>query len=172
MIPLTNKDIKTKIHEGCCRLCTWRNVAIFVALHGVISTLLLPLTLRGSIGGQYGMLISIGRSRPNNELLSVTDVPFAHEMFLISLLFLAHLIGFVSVIKKSMIGMVFYMLVHLPEFTFSFFWMRSVGEGTIKSHVMSQYSLAWYCAVSCVTQYLSLSAIAGYAFFIVPKKIN
>ncbi|KAF7990212.1 hypothetical protein HCN44_000017 [Aphidius gifuensis] len=172
MIPLTNKEIKPRIHQKCCRLCTWRNVAIFVALHGVISTLLLPLTVRGPIGGQYGTLINIGRSKTSKELLSLTDMSFAHEMFLISLLFLAHLIGFVSVIKKRRRGMMFCMLVRLLEYFSYAFWIKSVSAETIKSHVMSQNSLGWYIFISFAIQCLSLLVLVIYAFLEIPKKDN
>ncbi|XP_044011052.1 uncharacterized protein LOC122854458 [Aphidius gifuensis] len=155
MLPLTNKELKPKnTYNYSTIMCAGK----YVSLHGVISTLLLPLTIQ-VIGGQYGELIhpktEYDPIEPNIKILSLTDMTVLHEVVLISLLFFAHLIGLISVIKKWGIGLVFYFLVRGGELCLSFTWFISVTNNSIKSHVMSQFELGWYCLFALVIEFIS-----------------
>ncbi|KAF7990211.1 hypothetical protein HCN44_000016 [Aphidius gifuensis] len=145
MIPMTNKEIKPKhtfFHSTA--MCAGK----YASLHGAISTLLLPLTVQ-VIGGQYGELIhpeiDPNSREPDMKILSLTDMTVLHEVILISLLFIAHLIGFISVLKRWIVGLIFYSLFRVGEASLSFSWLASVTHNSIKSHVMSQFALGWYC---------------------------
>ncbi|XP_044010355.1 uncharacterized protein LOC122854007 [Aphidius gifuensis] len=153
-IPSTDEE-RSRRNTFCC--CSLDSAAIFSPLYGIISTLLLPLTVQ-VIGGQYGTLVLSGR-KSSQELLTLTDMPVALEVFLISLLFIGHLIGFISVIKKWMVGLVFYFFFRVGELYLCFFWFASVGNEFIKSHLMSQYSLGWYCIFALVMEFICISSV-------------
>ncbi|XP_044012828.1 uncharacterized protein LOC122855494 isoform X2 [Aphidius gifuensis] len=170
-MPSTNEEISRRntFFSICSSVDDAAIPAICTSLYGIISTLLLPLTVRGPIGGQYGVLILVlaDHDDPSTtyqefHLLTLTDMSISLEMFLISMLFFAHLIGFISVIKKWMRGLVFYSIFCFVEFVLSLLWLANVLGGHIKSHVMSQYTLGWYCFFAVVIQVISCNAVDSF----------
>ncbi|KAF7990238.1 hypothetical protein HCN44_000043 [Aphidius gifuensis] len=155
-IPSTDEEISRR-DTSCC--CPFNCAAICGSLYGVISTLLLPLTIRGRIGGQYGVLITKDDKEGRTELINLTDMSFAVEMFLIGLLFFVHLIGFISVLKKRIGWVLLSVIFHIGEIILCLFWIKNVLSENIKSHVMSQYSLGWYCFFALVIESISLVAV-------------
>ncbi|KAF7989783.1 hypothetical protein HCN44_008457 [Aphidius gifuensis] len=161
MIPMTYKEMEpiTRPNTLCC--FNLYRLAKCVSLHGIISTLLLPLTVQ-VIGRQYGVLIYPNErfhsaKFPNYaEMMTFTDVPTAVEAIPISLLVLMHLLGFISVLKKSGDDILIYFFARMAEMVFIFFWAVSVAEDSIKSHVMSQFWLRWCCVFSLFIEFFSM----------------
>ncbi|KAF7990355.1 hypothetical protein HCN44_000160 [Aphidius gifuensis] len=170
MIQLSDEQIERRNTFCGCNL---ENVVKYVSIHGVISTLLLPLTVQ-VIGGQYGVLM-ISHSRTKkcpDEVLTLTDMHVVLEVFLISLLLVGHSVGFIGVFQKWSAGLVLNLLFRIGEIFLSFYWLMSVFTDNIKSHTMSQFSLGWYCFFSFFVQFMSLNIIVLWISAPVKKKIK
>ncbi|XP_044006315.1 uncharacterized protein LOC122851260 [Aphidius gifuensis] len=162
MIQLPNEKIKPIKDQDT--FTTSYKVAIWVSVYNIITTLLLPFTVRGRVGGQYGVVVHPEKQSDTGELvyyelLNLTDMSVGLEVFLIGLLFLANLLGFISVIKKSLTGLELYMFYTLGELIVCLHWLVSVSHDDIKSHVMSQFVLRWYCSFALVIDFVCSTAV-------------